>query len=512
MARTESDDRSDGGRTEALRPGGTLPSPVEIFARDRALRRLLILGVIFLILAVYFYRQFNPDRPVDYDDIREHFKYGSIGSEPVNGLPIWLLKALPIVFADKLPGEGLSSIGFIEEEGRELPIGFSKRRVFIDRAWLNCSVCHTGTVRDTPGVPPRIYLGMPANTVDLQALIDFLVACAQDHRFTPDHLMPVIEEIGDLGLLESFLYRSVLIPTVREALLEAAHTIAFQKRQPGRWGPGRVDTFNPYKIVQFNFPMDKLPDSEIIGISDLPSIWLQRKRVGMDLHWDGNNSSVEERNKSAALGAGVTPTTIDLDRIKRIEDWLWDLEPPRYPYEIDSTAAALGAEIYGRECASCHGKDGRDFTGAEVGKVVPIEQIQTDRHRLDSYTRVLSVNQNTLYSGYPWRFTQFRKTNGYANSPLDGVWLRGPYLHNGSVPSLRDLLEPPENRPEVFYRGYDVFDRERVGFISTVAQENGRAFFRYDTRLPGNGNQGHLYGLALTGDEKDALVEYLKGF
>ena len=40
--------------------------------------------------------------------------------------------------------------------------------------------------------------------------------------------------------------------------------------------------------------------------------------------------------------------------------------------------------------------------------------------------------------------------------PLDGIWLRAPYLHNGSVPTLRDLLRPPDERPVVFYRGYDV--------------------------------------------------------
>ena len=51
------------------------------------------------------------------------------------------------------------------------------------------------------------------------------------------------------------------------------------------------------------------------------------------------------------------------------------------------------------------------------------------------------------------------RRDGYANQPLDGIWLRGPYLHNGSVPTLRDLLEPPERRPAVFYRGYDVFDQ-----------------------------------------------------
>ena len=59
----------------------------------------------------------------------------------------------------------------------------------------------------------------------------------------------------------------------------------------------------------------------------------------MQLHWDGNNPSVEERNKSAALGAGVTPVTIDLPRIKRIEDWLLDFSPPLYPYPINRALA-----------------------------------------------------------------------------------------------------------------------------------------------------------------------------
>ena len=64
---------------------------------------------------------------------------------------------------------------------------------------------------------------------------------------------------------------------------------------------------------------------------------------------------------------------------------------------------------------------------------------------------------NTLGTGTPWKFSHFRKTDGYANMPLDGVWLRAPYLHNGSVPTLRALLFP-EERPAVFYRGYDVYD------------------------------------------------------
>ncbi len=73
---------------------------------------------------------------------------------------------------------------------------------------------------------------------------------------------------------------------------------------------------------------------------------------------------------------------------------------------------------------------------------------------------------NTIGEGKPWRFNHFRKTNGYANMPLDGLWLRAPYLHNGSVPTLRALLFP-EERPAVFYRGYDVYDWTNVGFVSS---------------------------------------------
>jgi len=88
--------------------------------------------------------------------------------------------------------------------------------------------------------------------------------------------------------------------------------------------------------------------------------------------------------------------------------------------------------------------------------------------------------------------------------------LRSPYLHNGSVPTLRDLLEVPDQRPKVFFRGYDVYDQQRVGFRSDVSEEGGKPFFRYDTAVPGNGNGGHLYGTEMPPEEKDDLVEYMK--
>jgi hypothetical protein len=125
---------------------------------------------------------------------------------------------------------------------------------------------------------------------------------------------------------------------------------------------------------------------------------------------------------------------------------------------------------------------------------------------------VFASNQYGLYPDSPYRFTHFRKTNGYANHPLDGIWLRAPYLHNGSVPTLRDLLEPPALRPRVFYRGYDLYDSQKVGFVSDVPRAGVQAFTLYDTSVPGNSNAGHLYGTTLSDDEKRAIVEYLKTF
>ena len=386
------------------------------------------------------------------------------------------------------------------EPGEELPIGLAQRKVVIPRVGMNCAICHTGTVRDAPGSPARIYLGMPANTFDLQAYLQFLIDCASDGRFTADNVVREIEARTTLDPLQRTVYREAVYQT-REALLDRSRRLAFTRREP-LWGPGRVDTFNPYKTMQFNFPM---PEKDAAGQTDLPSIWNQGPRRGLQLHWDGNNDSMEERNKSAALGAGVTPPTIDLKSMKRVEDWIVDLPAPKYPYAIDETLAARGAPLYGQYCADCH-----EFGRAKIGKVTPIDEIGTDRNRLDSFSYEFAANMNLLYAGYPWRFTRFRKTNGYANMPLDGVWLRAPYLHNGSTPSLRDLLEPPEARPKTFYRGYDVYDSRKAGFVSGVAEEKGKRYFLYDTSLPGNGNGGHLYGTQLPSADKDAIVEYMK--
>jgi len=89
-------------------------------------------------------------------------------------------------------------------------------------------------------------------------------------------------------------------------------------------------------------------------------------------------------------------------------------------------------------------------------------------------------------------------------------------LHNGSVPTLRDLLERPANRPKEFCTGNTVYDWENVGFIAAMGSTNSESpcgnFFHYKTSVTGNSNQGHLFGTDLEASEKDALIEFLKTF
>jgi mono/diheme cytochrome c family protein len=495
-------------------------------ARHRVLSWIGLIAVVLFVLVLaaagYLIARFSRDVPVDYAADVDHFKYGSLGSEHEFGVPYWIWRSLPVVFADKLPG-GWQSLGFVFEKGRNLPIGMSQRRYLgFDLVWLNCAFCHAGTVRENPQDEPKAYAAMPANTFDFRAFMRFLFAAGEDRRFTPERILLQIktirerERLPDLPLLDRLVLRFYAIYYMRERILALRDRLSFIKEEP-EWGPGRVDTFNPLKAY-FNFPIHLLPEQERIGTTDFPSIWNQgqRRDLKMELHWDGNNVSLEERNRSAAMGAGVTPPTADRPRMKRIADWLLTLPSPAYPFAIDKGLAARGAPAYKKYCADCHGVDGKDFRGKEVGKVTPIEEIGTDRHRLDSYTYTVAVNQNMIFAGYgEERFSHFRKTYGYANSPLDGLWLRAPYLHNGSVPTLRDLLEPSSKRPVQFYRGYDVYDQKKVGFVSDVPDEKGKKFFVYDTRQPGNGNQGHegvRYGTELAPAEKEALVEYLKTF
>jgi Cytochrome C oxidase, cbb3-type, subunit III len=289
----------------------------------------------------------------------------------------------------------------------------------------------------------------------------------------------------------------VIIPQLRKALLAQKHQLWWMDTVPD-WGVGRVDPFNPAKVQLIHQPWDGS-----IGAARMVPLWNWNARTNFGLHRDGLNTSLTEIFLNSGIGNGATNRTIDLAGLTRLQNWVGGLKPPAYPFPIDRALAAQGEPIFRAQCADCHA-----FGGNKVGEPIPIGWLGTDRHRFDSWTTQARDGFNGL-SDYDWRYSHFRKTSGYMAQALDGLWARAPYLHNGSVPTLSDLLRPPADRPQTFYVGYDVYDQARVGFVSD-GPEATSAGRKFDTTLPGNGNAGHLYGTTLSDADKHALLEYLK--
>jgi cytochrome c5 len=492
--------------------------------------------------------------PEDFTDAGAHFKYGSIGADhPLARapLPYWIWKVLPEVFppSEVMPRslaprntlKSFAAFGLVSEaamdrpvgmpEGQvalERPIGFSTRNVFgLEFVGMNCAFCHTTTLRRAPDQKPDIILGGTGNSVDIERYFLFMFAAFESPRFNGDVVMDAVlkeahHQHQDLNLAERLLYRYVFIPAIPKVLaklkVEDFDFIALHSptRLPN-FGPGRVDTWSLYKR-QFVDPPQRDP---IPGIVDFPAIWNQKARVGMRMHWDGNTDVLEERNIVSALALiGSRLDYLDYPRLTRVSDWSVGLLPPRYQDRIPdqflpdgkqairSDLAARGETLFRSQCANCHAAD-----GIRVGRVEPNDDLATDGHRVKDFTPELAGALNELGTEV-WKLRNFKPQSGYVNNLLDGIWLRSPYLHNGSVPTLRDLLNEPEKRPRTFCRGDDLYDWKNVGFVSTPQAGQGAAacgkFFLYDTSVPGNGNLGHRYGTSLGDNDKEALLEFLK--
>jgi hypothetical protein len=98
----------------------------------------------------------------------------------------------------------------------------------------------------------------------------------------------------------------------------------------------------------------------------------------------------------------------------------------------------------------------------------------------------------------------------YESRVLHGIWATAPYLHNGSVPNLWELLTPPERRKPSFMVGSKVFDPVNVGYATDSSPFKDGKLVVGSEAEPGNSNSGHEFGTKLTDDEKWQLIEYLK--
>lgn len=489
---------------------------------SRTKRIVAVVALLLLALGGFvgyqvWYHLFREEE-VHYDDVAELFKYGPGGGEKPAGLPYHIWAVLPTVFADKLPdagsrptpapgtpattspNRGWEAFNLLFEPGHELPMGVSSKVVGFPRISNNCAFCHISSYRAAPGEPPTRVLAGTRQDFDAQRYYRFLIDCGKDPRFDAEHLMPAIEErFPDMPLTLRLAYRHAIIDRVRKGLAETGERLAWWYDIPD-CGPGRWEAFNDLKYFFAEQPIDGS-----IGNPDIPALWNIRPRQEAGVfHWDGMNEKLHKTAFNASVGSGATPETLPKEELERLMEWWMDLPAPKYPYAIDEAKAARGKVHWDARCADCHeiGRPG-------AGRNIAIDEVGTDPERLNLMTQG-TIDAYNAYAKRVWGWDewQLRKTKGYNAVFLDGIWLRGPYLHNGSVPTLADLLLAPAARPKTFHRGSDLYDQRRVGFVSGGPDVDG--MFLYDTSLPGNRNIGHTYGTDLPDQAKDDLLEYLK--
>ncbi len=263
--------------------------------------------------------------------------------------------------------------------------------------------------------------------------------------------------------------------------------------------------------------------------------------------------------------------------LNRIEETLQRLKPPTWPEElfggIDKPLAAKGRALFAENCAGCHVPPVTEVNGRPVQqlKMLPVAVIGTDPNTANNI-----ADQRYDLSALQWDATELAQSNvqlhptpaepldmrqlsaakglayvtafveerayrdaqvtpaerprldgyglpigvrelrAYKARPLAGVWATPPFLHNGSVPSLYQLLSPQDERASTFYKGTFEYDPKHLGY-RTEPFKNG---FLFDTRISGNHNSGHEFrsgkrgdgviGRLLQPEERWALLEYLK--
>ncbi len=465
---------------------------------------LLVLGVSAGAYGYYRLMYEHPDPLIEDPD--ERFRYGSFGAEHEAGVPYWIFYVLPRMFPEKLPGpNGLASFGVAWEQGRELPIGFTKKQIGFWRVANNCAACHTSSYRKSATDNPVFVVPGANHTLNLEAFFRFLVDCAKDPRFNADNLMREINLVTDLDWFDRLAYRFLIIPITKKRLLEREAQFAwiYHEEFP-EWGRGRDDAMNLTKYFMIQEPMD-----DSFGPTDMPAIWNLKKydADGTTMNWAGDSHDAQSVIIDSALGLlGAEPHDNEefLEHVDWLQQYLSAKPAPKYPFSIDTALANDGQRVFEAHCGSCHASD-------KTGRRLPLAAVGTDAERIGTWTKdnAIAANKVVASFGIQRKGLVEAPLEGYNPPFLDGIWLRAPYLHHGAVPTLRDLLKPPSERPKVFWRGYDLYDPINVGFVSQ-GEEAQRIGTRFDVSERASGNQGHVFGTELPPADKDALLEYLK--
>jgi len=186
------------------------------------------------------------------DTGQNRYFYGSVGVEETTGIPYWVWLAMPRLFPEHMPGPGgYASLGMAWQEGTEMPIGFAKQQIGYVRVTGNCALCHVMIRPTQPDQAPQILPAIAGKTTDIQPLLTFFQQCAADPRFNADEFFTEIDSDTTLSLFDKALYRYVLIPRTRRALLNDPARIIFSSAiQAHRRNPQSDAPFSDSEIIK----------------------------------------------------------------------------------------------------------------------------------------------------------------------------------------------------------------------------------------------------------------------
>ncbi|MUH37545.1 hypothetical protein D9O36_16980 [Zobellia amurskyensis] len=256
-----------------------------------------------------------------------------------------------------------------------------------------------------------------------------------------------------------------------------------------------------------------VPD-EVIP-TDVPAWWLLKKKNAMFYHAIGRKDFCKSFIGSSLLTLDDKTKAEEIDpKMPDVLAYIYSIEAPEYPFEIDANLAAQGKPVFEENCVKCHGSYGDNEEYPNL--LVSLATIGTDPELSNLYTEPAELNDyfldwfNTGWFGTGATGLEFNAEGGYIAPPLDGIWATAPYFHNGSVATIAEVLNSSE-RPKYWSRNFSStdYDKENLGWNYT--EESSKVDKEtYDTTIKGYGNGGHTFGDDLSETQRTALIEYLK--
>jgi mono/diheme cytochrome c family protein len=273
---------------------------------------------------------------------------------------------------------------------------------------------------------------------------------------------------------------------------------------------------DPATLAWSQTPLLDLPPPLVVPV-DVPPWWRMAKKNAMfyDAAGRGDHARIEMAASLLCTESVDEAQAIDVAFVD-VRAWIETLTPPAWPYNVNSGLAAKGKRVFDRTCATCHGTYGDD--GFYPNEVIPLDAVGTDTSLALGASQFGPQYVQWFAQSFWGQTSRLDPQTGYIAPPLDGIWATAPYFHNGSVPTIEAVLDSSK-RPTYWTRSFDSndYDQAALGWNFTELDQGqdaeplaSKKVFIYDTTKLGYGNGGHTFGDALSGDDRRAVLEYLK--